>query len=205
MLNHSILAISDTHGQHRALGELPEADVLVHSGDFTQEGTEQEACDFMNWLCDLPHKHKIFIAGNHDLCMHGATRIEGLPDNVHYLCNSGVEIFGLRFYGVPMFVQDIQDGSYAHFIQQIPDHTDILITHQPPFSICDLADYGNGPTHHGNKQLLERVTHLAPRCHLFGHEHDAYAMEAVGRTLFSNASLLDSHFHLINPPRRIVL
>ena len=30
-----ILHVSDTHGAHRRLGELSEADVLVHSGDFT--------------------------------------------------------------------------------------------------------------------------------------------------------------------------
>ena len=38
-----LLHISDTHGQHRALGELPEADVLVHSGDFTKKGTEHDS------------------------------------------------------------------------------------------------------------------------------------------------------------------
>ena len=43
MLNHSILAISDTHGQHRALGELPESDVLVHSGDFMQKRADQDS------------------------------------------------------------------------------------------------------------------------------------------------------------------
>lgn len=68
----TILHISDTHNSHKELGKLPEADVIVHSGDFTRAGTETEAYDFMDWLCDLPYKHKIFIAGNHDTCMFGA-------------------------------------------------------------------------------------------------------------------------------------
>lgn len=38
----TLLHISDTHGQHRTLGELPEADVLVHSGDFTQKRADQD-------------------------------------------------------------------------------------------------------------------------------------------------------------------
>ena len=81
-----LLHISDTHGLHNELKHLPDADILVHSGDFTLDGKEQEALDFINWLCDLPHRHKIFIAGNHDLCMYDAG-INGLPDNVHYLKN----------------------------------------------------------------------------------------------------------------------
>ena len=56
-----ILHLSDTHGCHHRLRNLPEADVLVHSGDFTMTGTESEALDFLNWLCDLPYKHKIFM------------------------------------------------------------------------------------------------------------------------------------------------
>ena len=38
-----IIHISDTHGYHRWLTELPEADIIVHSGDFTMAGSEQEA------------------------------------------------------------------------------------------------------------------------------------------------------------------
>lgn len=49
----NILHLSDTHSQHRRLTQLPDADILVHSGDFTMNGSEQEAIDFMNWFCDL--------------------------------------------------------------------------------------------------------------------------------------------------------
>ena len=99
------LHLSDTHGAHHRLYNLPEFDFVVHSGDFTMTGSEAEAIDFLNWFCDLPYKHKIFICGNHDACMYGAN-IEGLDTNVHYLCNSGIEIDGNRFYGVPMFMEE---------------------------------------------------------------------------------------------------
>ena len=56
----TILHLSDTHSQHRRLAQLPDADVIVHSGDFTMAGTEQEVFDFINWFCDLPYRHKIF-------------------------------------------------------------------------------------------------------------------------------------------------
>lgn len=57
-----ILHLSDTHNCHRRLRDLPEADVVVHSGDFCMVGTEQEALDFLNWFCDLPYKHKSLSA-----------------------------------------------------------------------------------------------------------------------------------------------
>ena len=61
-----ILHISDTHSKHRELPPLPNADIIIHSGDFTFAGSENEAYDFIKWFCDLPFQHKIFIAGNHD-------------------------------------------------------------------------------------------------------------------------------------------
>lgn len=35
-----ILQISDTHNRHQQLTNLPVADVIVHCGDFTENGTE---------------------------------------------------------------------------------------------------------------------------------------------------------------------
>ena len=197
----TILHISDTHNCHKELAMLPEADVIVHSGDFTREGTEEEAYDFMNWLCDLPYKHKIFIAGNHDTCLFGADNIEGFPDDVHYLCGSGIEIEGIKFWGVPMFMDDVRSGKLSKYYSQIPDDTDILITHQPPKGMCDLADYGNGLEHKGSAALLARIEQLHLRYHFFGHEHDAYEVQKQGNVVFSNASVMDSKYNLINQPR----
>ena len=135
----TIRHLSDTHGLHRQIENLPIADVIVHSGDFCKEGTIEEVEDFVEWFAALPHRHKVFVAGNHDDCLHGAT-IEGLPDGVHYLCNSGVEIEGVRFYGVPMFVADEMSGAYDTTIEKIPTETDVLVTHQPPYGILDNAE-----------------------------------------------------------------
>lgn len=196
-----ILHLSDTHSHHIELPPLPDADVIVHSGDFTFGGSEQEAYDFMNWFCDLPHPHKIFIAGNHDMCMFGADKIEGLPENVHYLCNSGVEIDGVRFWGVPMFMEDCMSGKYNEYISAIPSDTDVLITHQPPRGICDIADYGSGPTNHGSLELAKYVGKLHLKYHLFGHEHDANGVIRKGNTVFSNASVMDSRYNLVGKAR----
>ena len=64
-----ILHLSDTHGLHYQIKDLPEADVIIHSGDISHNGAESEVLDFLNWYIELPYKHKIFITGNHDLCL----------------------------------------------------------------------------------------------------------------------------------------
>ena len=181
----TILHLSDTHGLHRQMEHLPLADVIVHSGDFCEEGTVGEVEDFVGWFAALPHKHKVFVAGNHDDCLHGAT-IEGLPDGVHYLCNSGVEIEGVRFYGVPMFVADEMNGEYDASIAQIPTNTDVLITHQPPYGILDNAE----GVCYGSTSLLSRVLSIKPRLHLFGHVHKANGQIASHDTLFVNSSIV---------------
>ena len=93
----TILCLSDTHNRHRSLRHLPEADVLVHCGDFTEHGTEEEALDFLNWLCDLPYRHKLFTIGNHDVDVDFV--IVFFPANVDALLivlpfQDGLEILG---------------------------------------------------------------------------------------------------------------
>ena len=150
--NLSILHLSDTHSQHRQLTKLPDADVIVHSGDFTMAGTEREVFDFINWFCDLPYRHKIFIAGNHDDCLYGA-ELSGLDDNCHYLCNSGINIEGIKFYGVPMFMEDDMTRKYKEYLSGIPNDTDVLVTHQPPAGILDY----DGHRHYGSLELFEKI------------------------------------------------
>ena len=60
-----IVLISDTHNKHEKL-EMPEGDVLIHAGDFTNNGTEQEIREFDMWLASLNFQHKILVPGNHD-------------------------------------------------------------------------------------------------------------------------------------------
>lgn len=194
-----ILHLSDTHNCHHQLHDLPEADVVVHSGDFCMVGSEQEAIDFLNWFCDLPYKHKIFICGNHDDCLYGAN-IEGLDSNVHYLCNSAVEIDGVKFYGVPLFMADCITHNQTNNYANIPFDTDVLITHSPPFGILDFDDNIN----YGSEELLELISTLNLKAHLFGHIHTQHGIEIIGSTLFSNGAILRTDT-TTQPPNIITL
>ncbi len=191
----TILHISDTHGLHRQLTNLPEADVIIHSGDFTFGGTVEEAMDFCDWFENLPYRYKIYIAGNHDVCMHGL-----LPESDsgwYYLSNSGVELEGVKFYGLPKFMEDDIAGDYPQLISSIPTDTDVLVTHDAPHGILDHS----GGISWGSVDLLHKVNEVKPRLHLFGHIHTAYGLQHSDGTLFSNAALVDDIYsRLVRQP-----
>ncbi len=193
----TILHLSDTHGLHRDLGNLPDADVIVHSGDFTMDGTENEVFDFIEWFSGLPHRYKLFVAGNHDVCLYQA-QLEGLPANMFYLYYSGVDIEGIYFYGIPLFMADILSGSYEKGIARIPFQTDILITHQPPLGILDVSRN----VHWGNPNLLNQVSRIIPKYHFFGHVHNAYGIEKLNTTICVNASLINDQHKIVYNPKR---
>ena len=194
-----LLHISDTHGKHREEQNLPSADIIVHSGDISTEGREGEVYDFINWFCNLPYQYKIFIAGNHDLGLHNAT-IDGLPDNCYYLYNSGVVIEGVSFYGIPLFMTDVSSSNYRTQIRRIPDNTNVLITHQPPYGILDETD----GVHYGSRDLLKAVLHIQPKLHLFGHVHNASGIMGDKVTTYSNGALFSESHNLQFEPKVLV-
>lgn len=182
-----ILHLSDTHGLHHRLDDMPEADVLVHSGDISNSGTEEEVLDFLNWFIELPYPHKIFVTGNHDLCLWETEGIEDLPGNIHFLQDKGVEIGGVKFFGI----------AYNHSETMIPADTDIVVTHEPPVMILDQSS----GIHWGNAPLRNRIFEVSPKYHLFGHAHQDYGTVEQEGIVFSNAALLDDMNRLVRMPR----
>ena len=189
-----ILHLSDTHGKHHLLKNLPKANIIVHSGDVSEDGTESEVLDFLNWFCGLDYQFKIFVAGNHDFCLESG-QIEGLSENCHYLSNSGAEIDGIEFWGVPYFLSNELNGDTEQLMSKIPKETNILITHRPPYGILDFDDGNN----FGCVDLLQTVPKIRPKYHLFGHIHAGYGIEKSQHTTFINASLVRKN-KVVNEP-----
>src|ERR1051326_8044265 len=94
-----LVIISDTHGYHRKL-TLPAGDLLIHAGDFTRHGSDEDVAEFNDWLGTLPFPHKIIIAGNHDFPFEIQDG-KKLLTNAIYLQDSSVTIDGIKFYGSP--------------------------------------------------------------------------------------------------------
>ena len=186
-----ILQISDTHNRHQQMTNLPAADVIVHCGDFTDMGTADEALNFLNWFIELPYPHKVFVVGNHDLCLWDAENIEDIPANVHFLQDRGCDIEGVKFFGL----------AYNHPESLIPNGIDVLVTHEPPIMILDKSN----DTHWGNALIRNRVFEIKPRYHLFGHAHDAYGIYKQDNIIFSNGSSLDDFYKLCHHPRLFMI
>jgi hypothetical protein len=62
-----IVCISDTHNDD-CTAHVPPGDILLHAGDFTDNGTLEELEKAYSWISQLPHKVKVVVAGK-DLAM----------------------------------------------------------------------------------------------------------------------------------------
>ena len=82
-----IVLISDTHGLHSKMTHpMPEGEVLIHAGDFTNVGSLVDVARFDQWLGSLDYKHKIVIAGNHERGWDKTGRsLSNNLSNAHYL------------------------------------------------------------------------------------------------------------------------
>jgi Icc-related predicted phosphoesterase len=203
-----ICIISDTHNKHKRLGNLPEADVIIHCGDMTSMGRNHEIIEFMKWFGKLDQfKYKICIAGNHDWLFDTNRLIayEKIPANVIYLEDKEVVLDGVKFYGTPVQLpfcnwafNKPEDRLIPHW-QAIPDDVDVLITHQPPLSIFDLSVYDN--KHTGSPSLyFEVVERIKPKVHCFGHIHSGHGVKIIEDTTFINASNLDEDYMCVYDP-----
>lgn len=199
--------ISDTHTYHKNLIDLENIDLLIHSGDIGLRGTMQEATNFIDWFNSLDVKYKIFIAGNHDFIFEKYPSDffrEKLNSNTFYLNDDGITIEGIHIWGSPIqpwfnnwaFNRQRGDSIKKHW-DLIPDSTNILITHGPPFGILDRTTRGD---HVGCEELLESVHKIKPKYHVFGHIHEAYGVSEKEHTTYINASVLNERYHLVHDP-----
>eukprot|EP00759_Apiculatamorpha_spiralis_P054600 PhF_6_TR6984/c0_g1_i2/m.10345 len=188
-----IIHISDTH--NKPYPHVPAGDILVHTGDFTNGGSLEELTAFTSWFHALPHPHKIMIVGNHeigrsDYHQNVALLQSNLP-NVVYLQDSGCEVMGIRFWGSPWNNTSQNFGASTEYravmFEMVPQGTDVLLTHNPPWLVMDLAWHSRvvSPdqctychklhpqySHWGCPALLRVIERRQIPIALFGHVHD---------------------------------
>jgi Icc-related predicted phosphoesterase len=213
-----IIALSDSHGSHWDIKNIPDGDILVHCGDLSSQGRLPDTLDFLRWFNTHPHKHKIFIAGNHDWIFEqdpNFYRIVKLDfPELTYLQDEGCEVEGIKFYGSPhqprfynwAFNKD-RGADIKQYWDKIPDDTDVLITHGPPYGICDEAyRVGYNITEHvGCVDLLDAIKRVKPKIWMGGHIHYSYGIGSVthedgSKTMCYNCSILDEQYMVANKP-----
>lgn len=124
--NHKTLrcvCISDTHMMHEHM-YIPDGDVLIHCGDFTNHGSLDEVQKFADWIAKQPHPIKIIVPGNHDMILDqeyykhywsdwstvhedpdAALRCLSELPGTHVLLDRGVNIGGINVFGSPYVPQ----------------------------------------------------------------------------------------------------
>jgi predicted phosphodiesterase len=215
------VVISDTHGMHKALS-VPDGDVLIHAGDFCAHGHFLDTTRFLSWFNSHPHKHKIFIAGNHDVFMERGNYSEislllkGYPELVylndsHHMITAEDNSDCVTFWGSPVqpeFFNWAFNRARGPAIKKhwdlIPHKTDILITHGPSYGIldeCPAMDDFSRLVHVGCKDLDNALNDVRPKVHCFGHIHMAYGTAWDGRgCLKLNASICNEDDKPVNKP-----
>lgn len=202
-----LVCLSDTHNRHENIA-VPDGDILIHAGDATNRGTMEEIIFFNEWFTNLPHKHKIFIAGNHDWLFekNNLQARKLLDDPIIYLQDSSVEIEKLKIYGSPWqprffnWAFNLNRGAeMAEKWKLIPDDIDILITHGPPNGILDEVPRQYFVENTGCEELRRRVGNLAVfgklKLHVFGHIHCGYGTAENFGVKFINAANCDEAYN----------
>ena len=216
--------ISDTHRKHGLLKVPENIDFVFHGGDESNNKSPyfnvNECLDFLTWYSSLDIKYKIFVAGNHSTAIgEGLIKRSDIPENIIYLEHESVEIEGIKIFGSP-YTPEFSTGwsfnvprkNLKSYWDEVPDNTDILITHGPPKGILDLTQYdtraganGESVFQCGCKDLLDAVKRIQPKYHMFGHIHPEKNCPNAGqqiiqhcKTTFINAAVVDLDYEIHN-------
>lgn len=207
-----ILHISDTHGYHELLKIPNDIDIIIHSGDFSNNHNvyinEQETHNFLQWYSNLNIKYKILIAGNHDaLAFKWSKKFKMLCKdmNIIYLEHNSIKIENINIFGSP-YVPTFGNWYFMKNRSKldkvwstIPDNTDILITHGPPKGILDLSYNREHTLEYCGCSALKKhiINRIKPKFVLFGHVHNNDDIINAGimklsklNTIFSNGSVV---------------
>lgn len=210
-----LLHISDTHGFHEMypMERFDGIDVVVHSGDCSNYRdpyrNEQEVRAFLAWYRDVPVKHKIYVAGNHDTSIERrlVTPEDFAIAGIIYLENVDITIDGIKFWGSP-HTPTFGDWAFmksrdkiSRVWDTIPEDTDVLIVHGPPKGVRDLSHDREGKLEFcGCSALMKKCFKMRDtlKLMLFGHIHDSPGCDNQGishysktKTVFSNGACVD--------------
>ena len=205
-----IACISDTHSLQNRIN-IPECDLLISCGDLINYSDgERQMKSFSNWFECINSKNKIIVPGNHDKYLEkNKSKFKQFFPTSHYLEYNSLKLdfkeHNILIYGAPCTLRrnlfyfgnaySLPGDQMKREWEKIPDDTDILITHVPPYDVLDTT-YNN--KHVGSKLLRNEICNrIQPKIHIFGHNHDSEVSFAVGefkngnKCLFVNACVLN--------------
>ncbi len=170
---------------HGCQPELIGGDILILTGDYTARHTKREFEQFREWLKAQKYKHKIVVAGNHDMYL--ADNHDFFGDVAVHLLDQAITVEGLRIHGSPwsLYFNGIHPSCKAftgnearleRAYRHITKGVDILVSHGPPLWILDAVYDGieRIPRHVGSKELVACLDRVQPKLCVFSHIHESY-------------------------------
>ncbi|KAM8883308.1 metallophosphoesterase domain-containing protein 1 [Synchiropus splendidus] len=181
------------------LGTLPYDIKIVIAGN-------HELTFDQEFMADLIKQDFYYFPSASKLKPESYENVQSLLTNCIYLQDSEVTVRGFRIYGSPWqpwyygWGFNLPRGqALLDKWNQIPDNTDILVTHCPPLGFLDWVPKKMQRV--GCMELLNTVQRrVQPKLHVFGHIHEGYGMMTDGTTTFVNASACTVNFLPMNPP-----
>lgn len=200
-----ILAISDIHGQFDRFAppSLPEADVALICGDFTNLGIHrpQEVAAAERWMTQMAARFPqvLYVLGNHDLGLPNAYfEREGLA--IRNIARRVVTLGGLRIVGadlspcfdLPQLADEWErmtadpdvDSAYFDSLEA----GDILVSHCPPLGLRDEFRQPGSGAHLGSPGLRRYIERIQPRLVACGHIHEGSGEAILGNTRVLNVA-----------------
>jgi Icc-related predicted phosphoesterase len=215
-----IVCFSDTHNYHKNV-ILPECDIVIFAGDFSSRGSKEDTESFIKWFTSQTQcRHKVMIAGNHDLCFDPVHNLEtgantwlvnllkayNVGTDFHVLEDSSIEIEGIKIWGSPI-TPDFYPQYWAFnkpreellkfWASEIQTDADIIVTHGPAYLRGDKTVDGINT---GCPGLLRKIEEMKPKYHISGHIHEGRSISTNDHTTFINCCICDERYNPVGKP-----
>lgn len=216
-----IVAISDVHGKWNKI-TIPDCDLLISAGDYSFRGERWMIEDYHRWLNNQKARHIISGQGNHELAVEAdfagskALALEECP-RCHFIDEGPIEIEGVKIWYsaiTPWFYdwawnrrrteeenKAFGGGWIKPHWNKIPEETDVLVTHGPPYGILDVVRRPDGTPKErvGCEDLKNRILEVKPDLHIFGHIHHSHGQVHQDGVSYYNVSICDEMYMPSNP------
>ncbi len=231
-----LVFISDTHTYHKEVFKNlknyinpNDYNILIHSGDISFKGKENEVTDFIHDLMNIDFfDDKIFISGNHDWCFQEINEPHHKDDynwlrhllyeenlsqsNCTYLEDKELVISipelsrPIKFYGTPW---QPEFHNWAFNLPRNGSELELKWGDIPKDTdilithtpLFGIGDYTLGNMRVGCELLKDRVDIIKPLVHAYGHIHEGYGVQVENNTIFVNASICDRMYNPTNKPQ----
>jgi Icc-related predicted phosphoesterase len=199
-----ICCASDLHGH---LPKVPECDLLLLGGDYCPANKTMQyfwfAKTFAPWLKEISDRVPVIgVSGNHDWMFEDFGPEDWPILRWTYLQDSGTEFQGLKIWGTPWqprfydWAFNMDEPDLEKRWALIPDDTDILLLHGPPYGYGDFSPHGH--EHTGSPSLLKKIEEIKPKLVVAGHIHAGYGRYNIGETVFINAAHVNEQYKPVN-------